>query len=117
VTVPTVIGEDTHQYLAELLGGKTFEEFKKLSAAEQEELVTQKRALFDAMLEAEKRLVALDIFYFVLRDTGRARSKTGDYAVGTEAIATLFKGTAWQGDIALTARQIKTQSGGGISLF
>jgi filamentous hemagglutinin len=74
-------------------------------------------AEFNALPEGEQQLLALDIFYRVLRDTGRARPKTGDYAVGEAAIATLFKGNAWQGDITLTSRQIKTQSGGAISIF
>jgi filamentous hemagglutinin len=117
VTVPTVISEDTHHYLAELLGGVSFADFKKLTTAQQDALIAETRAEFDAMPEGQQKLVALDIFYRVLRDTGRARSRTGNYTVGEEAIATLFKGTAWQGDIALTSRQIKTQSGGDISLF
>ncbi len=117
VTAPTVIGEDTHHYLAELLGGKTYEEFAKLTSAEQDALVAGAQAEFDAMPDGQQKLVALDIFYRVLRDTGRARSTTGNYAAGREAITTLFKGTAWQGDIALTSRQIKTQSGGDISIF
>jgi hypothetical protein len=79
--------------------------------------VQQSRQEFDAMSDDDQKLVALDIFYRVLRDTGRARSKTGNYAVGDDAIKTLFKGTAWSGDIALTSRQIKTQSGGNISVF
>lgn len=117
VTASTVIGEETHQYLAELLGGVTYADFKKLSTTDQEALVTQTRAEFDAMPEGEQKLVALDIFYRVLRDTGRSRSQTGNYTVGEQAIATLFKGSAWLGDIALTSRQIKTQSGGDVSLF
>jgi filamentous hemagglutinin len=119
VTAPTVIGEDTHHYLTEMLGQgtKTLEEFKKLSTEQQEALIQQKLAEFNALPEGEQQLLALDIFYRVLRDTGRARPKTGDYAVGEAAIATLFKGNAWQGDIALTSRQIKTQSGGAISIF
>jgi filamentous hemagglutinin len=117
VTAPTVIGEDTHHYLAELLGGKSYADFKKLTTAQQDALIAESRAEFDAMPEGEQKLVALDIFYRVLRDTGRARSRTGNYTVGEQAIATLFKGSAWLGDIALTSRQIKTQSGGDISLF
>jgi len=117
VTAPAVIGEDTHHYLAELLGEISYADFTKLTAVQQETLIAETRAEFDAMPEGQQKLVALNIFYRVLRDTGRARSRTGNYTAGEEAIATLFKGTAWQGDIALTSRQIKTQSGGDISLF
>ena len=117
VTEATVIGADTHEYLAETLGKKSFEEWKKLTATEQQALVEKSAAEFDALAEDQQRLVAVDIFYKVLRDTGRARGKTGNYDVGEAAIKTLFKGDSWNGDMALTSRQIKTQSGGSISLL
>lgn len=74
-------------------------------------------------LPAEKRdALALDIFYLVLRDAGRDHgvpSSAGfrNYNAGYAAIAALFPGGKWQGDFSLTSREIKTASGGDISLF
>lgn len=117
VTDATVIGEDSHQYLWEILSGKSFADWKKLTAEQQTAELAARRTEFEALGEEQQRHVALDVFYRVLRDTGRARPKTGNYAVAEQAIATLFKGSGWQGDIALTSRAIKTASGGGISLL
>ena len=74
-------------------------------------------------LPVEKRdALALEIFYLVLRDAGRDHgvpSSPGyrSYAAGFAAIAALFPGNKWQGNISLTSREIKTASGGDISLF
>jgi hypothetical protein len=74
-------------------------------------------------LTAEKRdALALEIFYRVLRDAGRdhgnpASPSFRSYASGYAAIAALFPGNAWSGDVSLTSREIKTASGGDISLF
>jgi hypothetical protein len=68
-------------------------------------------------LPAEQRnLLALEIFFRVLRDSGRATGETR-YEAGFQAIETLFPEGAEQGDITLTSRQIKTKNGGNISLF
>lgn len=69
-----------------------------------------------------QNLLTLEIFYHVLRDTGRdfsSASSSGkqNYKPGFKAIAALFAGKKWEGDISLTSRQIKTTSGGNISLF
>ncbi len=117
VTGATVIGEDTHHYVWEILTGKSFPDWKKLTTEQQTSELAARQAEFDALSDAQWQQLALDVFYRVLRDTGRARPKTGNYAVAEQAIATLFKGTGWQGDIALTPRAIKTASGGSISLF
>ena len=117
VTSPTMIGTDEHYYLAETLGGKSYEDFKKLTTAEQQALTESSEAEFNALSEDQQRLEAINIFYRLLRDTGRARGKTGNYEAGETAIKTLFKGDSWKGDLALTSRQIKTQSGGNISLL
>ncbi len=74
-------------------------------------------------LPAERRdALALDIFHLVLRDAGRDHgvpSSPGfrNYDNGYAAIATLFPGDKWTGDISLTSREIKTASGGDISLL
>ncbi len=70
-------------------------------------------------LPSEKQAgLALDIFYRVLRDAGRDFSTKGNYDSGYSAIDALFPTkTKWKGDISLTSREIKTKSGGDISLI
>ena len=76
---------------------------------------------FNAASANQKANYALDIFYLVLRDAGRDHNATEadrrSYENGYAAIATLFPTNNWKGDIILTAREIKTASGGDISLF
>ena len=65
---------------------------------------------------------ALDIFYLVLRDAGRDHGNPsspgfGNYNQGEAAIAALFPGNQWQGNINLTSREIKTQNGGDVDIF
>ena len=78
---------------------------------------------FELLPADQQDRVALDIFYLVLRDAGRDHNDAkstgfGNYNAGFAAIAALFPTTkAWQGDISLTSREIKTASGGDISLF
>jgi len=77
---------------------------------------------FSALPFAQQDALALDIFYEVLRDAGRDHGNVnssgfGNYNAGFAAIAALFPGNAWSGDISLTSREIKTASGGEISLF
>jgi filamentous hemagglutinin len=64
----------------------------------------------------------LQIFYLVLRDSGRDHSVPTaagyrNYNAGYAAIAALFPEPAAAGNISLTSREIKTASGGNISLF
>lgn len=94
----SVQGPDGAAYLAELaslLGGARFED---LSAEQQ-------------------KLVALQVFYLVLRDAGRENQTVGNYDKGFRAIATLFPGSGYAGEIITRARDIRTRSGGDISLF
>ena len=77
-------------------------------------------ASFDALDSETKARVALEVFYLVLRAAGRAKTKTGDdssYAVGFEAIDLLFAGSGSIGDIQTRTRDIRTRSGGSISLL
>ncbi|MDB6007301.1 MAG: hypothetical protein JWR15_4288, partial [Prosthecobacter sp.] len=71
--------------------------------------------------EEQKRL-ALEIFYLVLRDTGRDYNNPDSpgykkYDAGFAAIAALFPGSAWSGSITTQSRDIRTKNGGDISLF
>ena len=74
---------------------------------------------FDALDLETKARVALEVFYLVLRDSGRAKTKTGDdsYSEGFEAIDLLFAGAGSSGDILTRSRDIRTRSGGSISLL
>jgi len=72
--------------------------------------------------------LALDVYYRVLRDAGRDYSDPEaagfkNYQAGRAAIAALFPAktsasdSAWQGDLSLASREIKTTSGGAISIL
>ena len=73
---------------------------------------------FNQLSPERQDALAIDIFYLVLRDSGRDHTTTGSsYAAGDAAIAALFPGKQWQGDISLTSREIKTTNGGNISVL
>lgn len=110
---PVTGGEQAARYLPSLgslldlsgaSSGEIWEAFRQLSSEQQAKLV-------------------LDIFYLVLRDSGRDRSDPSsagyrqNYPAGYAAIQALFPGNSWKGDISLTSREIKTKNGGNISLF
>ena len=62
----------------------------------------------------------LDSFFQILRDAGRAYTKTlnmSDYATGFAAISTVFGDTSGGGDILTRSRDIRTKSGGDISIL
>jgi hypothetical protein len=70
----------------------------------------------------DQNRVALAIFYLLLRDAGRDHNVPGSPGFGNHdgglaAIAALFPGNEWEGDIITQARDIRTKSGGSISLF
>lgn len=71
---------------------------------------------FEELTPEQQAIVVLEKFYQVLRDSGRAASETGNYDSGYQAVAALF-GTAGTGsDILTRSREIRTTSGGSISL-
>ncbi len=73
---------------------------------------------FAALSAEQQEVLALSLFYIVLRDAGRDQATTGSYQAGIDAISTLFpSGQEWKGDITLTSRQIKTRQGGDINLL
>ena len=97
--------------VAAVLGLKTDSELSQIWSA------------FEQLPAEQQDRVALDIFYLVLRDAGRDHNTAsspgfGNYNAGFAAIAALFpEATPWQGAIDLTSREIKTASGGDISLL
>jgi filamentous hemagglutinin len=72
---------------------------------------------FDALPAEEQNRIALEVFYRVLRDTGRGFAETGSYETGFAAIETLFGGVSGSGDILTRGRSVRTTAGGDISLF
>lgn len=76
-----------------------------------------------ALLPAEtQKKLALDIFYLVLRDTGRDYNDPDSdgyrsYDQGFAAISALFPGGTWSGSITTQSRDIRTLNGGDISLL
>lgn len=80
------------------------------------------QAEFDALDPEEQKQVALKVFFFVLRDAGRDHNDPdspgfGNYDAGKDAVALLFPGNSWQGNIDTRSRDIRTRSGGDITLL
>ena len=77
---------------------------------------------FNQLSSEREDQIALDVFYLVLRDAGRDHNDPtslgfNNFDSANTAIAALFPGDEWTGDISLTSREIKTQNGGAINLF
>jgi hypothetical protein len=77
---------------------------------------------FSKLTKSEQDLLALDVFFLALRDAGRDHNDAtstgyGNYDAGFAAIAGLFPHAGPGGDIDVTSRDIKTESGGNISLL
>ncbi|MEP6669138.1 MAG: filamentous hemagglutinin family protein, partial [Chthoniobacter sp.] len=80
------------------------------------------RSTLDTLPEEQKAALALQLFYLILRDSGRAHNDPtsptfGTYADGFAAIAKLFGTTSGTGTINTRARDIRTRSGGYINIF
>ena len=70
---------------------------------------------FDNLTVEQQAIVTLGEFYQILRDAGRAAAKTGSYKPGYKAVKALFA-EAGLGEIFTRSREIRTTSGGGISI-
>ena len=71
---------------------------------------------FGELTPEQQAIVVLEKFYQVMRDSGRAASKTGNYDSGYQAVAALFGKAGTGSDILTRSREIRTTSGGSISL-
>lgn len=78
---------------------------------------------FSSLSEEEQAILALEVFYLTLRDTGRDFNDPDSpgyrkYDNGFAAIKALFpESTSWEGEILTQSRDIRTRSGGDISIF
>ena len=80
--------------------------------------------VFDELDSGQKRLLAIEIFYLILRDTGRNFNNSeslgfGSYDEGFAAIKSLFGNlsASAQGEILARGRDIRTRAGGNISIL
>ena len=96
--------------------------FSDLAAAEPSLGITS-LADFKKLTAGQQALAALDLFYLVLRDSGRDHNLVGNagygnYAAGYAAIHALLPSTsAIAGNIDITSKEITTETGGDINLF
>ena len=83
---------------------------------------------FPSLTESDQRLLATEIFFRLLRDTGRGYNDPesygyGNYELGMAAIQSLFgepeesEESVWDGEILARGRDIRTRSGGDIRLL
>ncbi len=77
---------------------------------------------FEQLDSKQQSLLAIKVFYLVLRDAGRDHNdpsspNAGTFREGDAAIAALFPTGSTGGNISLTSREIKTTNGGDISLL
>jgi hypothetical protein len=108
----------TSEFLASSLGSRYFADL----AATDPELDIASYEQFSQLGVAQQDLVALDLFFLVLRDAGRDHNLAGSpgfgkYTEGLAAIRALFPSTVGQGNITLSGREIKTENGGNIDLL
>lgn len=78
--------------------------------------------MFNALEDEQQKHVALQLFFLVLRDAGRNHNNPdspyyGTYEQGKKAVATLFPGSTWKGDITTRSRDIRTKNSGDITLM
>jgi hypothetical protein len=78
---------------------------------------------FATLSDEQKAAAALEVFYLILRDSGREAADStanieskGGYATGFKAINTLFGEASNPGDILARSRDIRTKSGGDIQI-
>ena len=71
---------------------------------------------FSKLTAEQQAIVALERFYQILADTGTKYAKVKNYKVGEQAVKLLFGKAKPVGDILTQARDIRTTTGGAISL-
>ncbi len=71
---------------------------------------------YSSVTEEQQAIALLEEFFNQLRDSGREAGQSGDYSGGFDAIAALFGKTPLKGGVDLRAREIRTVTGGAISV-
>jgi filamentous hemagglutinin len=71
---------------------------------------------FSTLSEEQQDIAALEEFYKVLRNAGREAAKTGVYDAGYAVVETLFGQAKPLGELLVRAREVRTITGGAISL-
>jgi len=75
-----------------------------------------KKKAFKDLTDEQQAIIALEKFYDLLRDAGKEAAKTGKYTGGYTAVKNLFGKDKPVGGLFTRAREIRTTSGGTISL-
>jgi hypothetical protein len=101
-------------YLAEIYSRTSGSEFQQLTPDQKRRIA---REHFESLDAVERQKVALEVFFLVLRDAGRKKPETGNYDTGITAVKNLFPGAEYSGDIRTRSRDIRTRSGGPITLL
>lgn len=96
---------DSTTFLEEYLGSKYAEELEDEFGS------------VGSLSDAQKDQLASRLLFLIMRDTGRAFANTGDYATGYAAIESLFSSIGGKGNINTRSRDIRTKSGGDISVL
>ena len=71
---------------------------------------------FEDLTDEQRAIIALERFYQILRDVGREAGTTGSYEPGYQAATALFGNAGTGSDIFTRSRDIRTTSGGAISM-
>ncbi|NQX02321.1 filamentous hemagglutinin family protein, partial [bacterium] len=71
---------------------------------------------FGELTEEQQAMIGLEKFYVLLRDAGRKVVESGNYDGGYDAVKSLFGSGKPVGEISTRAREIRTSTGGSISL-
>ncbi|MFZ4597916.1 MAG: filamentous hemagglutinin family protein, partial [Terrimicrobiaceae bacterium] len=117
---------DAGTFLESVLSGDNASTYLAELAASNTELASFLNTSGLSTLSADLRAkLALELFFLVLRDAGRAYSDPADpsyqqsdaYVPGFEAIGSLFGSLSASGDITTRSRDIRTKSGGDISML
>jgi hypothetical protein len=111
-------GENGSYYLNELANSLAYSGSLLAKGLSSESLTSESTTL----TSEEKALLQLQLFSIVLRETGRNFNKEGSpsyrkYTEAREAIATVFGKVSGMGSVDAWSRDIRTKSGGNISIL
>ena len=124
VLIAAGLSTDTATGLESADFGQFITDFVKTEQGEKYLQEISPGVVFDEQSEDQKQLLAIQVFYLVLRDTGRNYNNPDSpgfrsYETGLAAIKSLFGDDSENrsGDILARGRDIRTRSGGDINLL